>query len=485
MTRGPGALLLALLSLAGCGPRPGVSDAGPEVDAGPAVVCRELFAPGAGGECEPLLPEGDCSPGTMPVLGQRFCQPVGWTACGEGFEPEPSGWGCREVLPPAACTGATFEVLGQRTCQPLGDCLAAFPPAGAGYFVDPAGPLDATHFRTIGAALQAAPAGAVIAIESGLYAENVTATRPVKLVGRCPAQAKLVAPVNGYSGLTVAAKGVEVFGLGFSGHWYAVELMAGAEATVRGSLIEGSFDNGLVADKAGARLKLVGSVVRGTRPRQSAGGVGVLVVTGGFADIEGSALVDNSGVGLFVGEAGASATVSRTVVRDTRVDATGAFGYGVNVNHGATLTLTGSALLGNRRSGLNVQTAGTVATVSDTVIRHTRNDTRRYATGVTVVGGAKLTLTRCLVTDTNGPGVVALDPGTEVRVKDSELAGNVVDIDNDFGNGLYVFNQAKAFVEGSALVDNHGSAMQVVGEGTVASVYRSLLRGSLGIGPGL
>ena len=154
----------------------------------PPDACPEGFTELSDVGCEPILPEDDCPPGTGPVIGSSTCEPVGWTDCPSGFVPDPSGWGCAEVVATSACTGAMREAVGESACQPIGDCSAAFPPPDASFFVRADytdAELDATHFRKVGEALAAAPAGAVIAVDSGLYVEGLSITKPVTLSGRC------------------------------------------------------------------------------------------------------------------------------------------------------------------------------------------------------------------------------------------------------------------------------------------------------------
>lgn len=79
------------------------------------------------------------------------------------------------ATPAVACTGATRERLGDAACVPVGDCNAPFPPAGALLVDDDftAAQIDATHFRSVGAALAAAPAGGVVAVDAGRYEDVV------------------------------------------------------------------------------------------------------------------------------------------------------------------------------------------------------------------------------------------------------------------------------------------------------------------------
>ncbi|HSO33468.1 MAG TPA: hypothetical protein VLT33_13130, partial [Labilithrix sp.] len=212
----PFALAFALLTLAACSSDDGGSSPAPppcegaacpaaacgaddRVDESGACVhlgwtdCPAGFAPDAAGfGCTEILPAAaaSCPARSMPVLGKTACAPVAAAACAAGFETAPGGWGCRAVAA-SACTGATMEVLGLATCAPVGDCNAAFPPAGSTHFVDAAftaGQIDGAHFKTLGAALAAAPAGAVIAVQAGSYAEVLAPARSLKIVGRCAGQ---------------------------------------------------------------------------------------------------------------------------------------------------------------------------------------------------------------------------------------------------------------------------------------------------------
>ncbi|MBI3184418.1 MAG: right-handed parallel beta-helix repeat-containing protein [Myxococcales bacterium] len=416
----------------------------------------------------------------MPLLGDSRCLEVGWLACPPGFSREQSGWGCQEQLPTATCASATREELGSASCVPLGDCSAPFPPAGATHLVDDSYTQeDATHFRTVGAALRAAPAGALIAIEQGTYPEDLVVSRTVKLVGRCAAKVRVVAPPNGYTGLTVNAQGVEAQGLTLANHWWGVDVRGGASLTLSQTVVEGSLDNGVMVGDPGSRLRLTGSVVRGTKPYQSPSGFGVLVVKGASLEMDTTSVAANRGAGLYVSEPGTTASVSRSVVRDTQVDLDGLFGYGITVTRGAKLSLASSAVLTSHRAGLNLQHAGTSAVVSETVVRGTLPDNRRaYGVGISVVGGAKLELSRSQLTETAGPGIVTVDLGTDAKLRDSVMLDNLVDREGFFGDGAYAFGGSKLSLDRCALVRNHSAGVFAGDANTVLTLTRSLIRDS-------
>ncbi len=198
-----------------------------------------------------------------------------------GFAADPSGWGCQEILPAAACTGATYESLGSSTCQPIGDCAAAFPPPNATLFVDAsftAAQLDATHFATISAAMAAAPAGAVVAVDAGTYTESVNVRSAVSIVGRCAEKVILASPGGAVAGVqalyvsgTVAIQGLTIGG--FRGG--VVEQQT--TMTVESCLFTQNLDSGVVAD--GGTLKMSHSRIADT-VQVGDQGFGVLVDRG-------------------------------------------------------------------------------------------------------------------------------------------------------------------------------------------------------------
>ena len=112
--------------------------------------------------CEPPpLPEG-CPRGTMPVLGERECRPVG-VPCPRGDWPRglPAGQTVLHVRPGAVG----------------GDGSSRDAPLGS-----------------LAEAVEAAPDGAVVALAQGIYREAVVLRRPVTLWGACATGTVLLAP---------------------------------------------------------------------------------------------------------------------------------------------------------------------------------------------------------------------------------------------------------------------------------------------------
>ncbi|HEY3450345.1 MAG TPA: right-handed parallel beta-helix repeat-containing protein [Myxococcales bacterium] len=451
--------------------------------------CGPGFEPDPSGwGCLDVQPEGDCPAATMPALGQRDCQPVGPATCPEGFAPDPSGWGCREVLPAVACTGATMEILGQLQCQPIGDCLAPFPPAGATVFVDAAfadAQLDATHFRTISAALQAAPAGAVVAVESGTYAESLLLDRAVSLVGRCAEKVILDGAGGALPGLEVR-RDATVRGLTLRDQRWGILVVSGAQLLVDQCLLEANRGIGLRVEGGSGGVHSLAtiqhSVVRGTLPDQGTMGHGVVAAYGGQVDLESSVVAGNVTAGVDVLYAGTDQVKSRgkvvrSIVRDTQAKANGTLGVGLEVV-GASLEVRQSAVLASHSAGVS-STKGAEATVVGSVIRET---------GCAAAGCAELVVTAAsrLVLEGStvvGQGVEALwvDQKSDAALTRSALRVLTPCASEENCSVAYA-DDASLAMDGTALVGGGGAGLWLAGShATLAScLVRDTVLGSQG-----
>ncbi|MFN7133706.1 MAG: hypothetical protein ACK4N5_16635, partial [Myxococcales bacterium] len=322
------------------------------------TACPEGFAPSPVGGCIDVH-AAECGPGTRATLGQTGCVEVGVARCAPGFAPEPSGWGCGEITP-AGCTGATLAILGARACVPDTQCDEPFPPVSATHFVNASytdAELDATHFRTIRAAIAAAPANATIAVYGGTYSEALELRRPMTLVGRCASQTTLQGQPQVNAILASGPVEVSVRGFTLRGHRYALFANDGASVTLSSLIIEGSLGYGVVATGAPARpatVKLSGTGIRDTRDGGGAGPGDALYAGGGAVVQVTDSVVERSADRHAVIKGNASrADISRTHFADAR---NGAF----FVADGALLTLRESAVRASHVLGVEVEKARAV-----------------------------------------------------------------------------------------------------------------------------
>ena len=229
----------------------------------------------------PDLSEDVCAPGTMRQVGQSSCVPVGPSASVDGFVPDASGWGSSVVRPAAACTGAEIAVIGNPNCQPIDDCNAAFPPPDADVLV--------TSPAELQSAITKAQAGALIAIDSGVYGA-ISLPRDVRLVGRCAEKVVLQGPVTtdpSVVGVSVSAgANVALHSLSVTG--FGIGLVAKHAGQIHlNAVVLSNNRGGVGVSYAGTQLILERTVVEGPAPeRQIDDAIGVSAFYGASVELD-------------------------------------------------------------------------------------------------------------------------------------------------------------------------------------------------------
>jgi hypothetical protein len=304
-------VLVAALSTTGCGgePEEDTTTGGTTTGATCALGERAL----EDGRCQPpgLPLDMECPPGEAP-LGDGGCQPAGVPPelCGDGFEANGER-GCRPILPEGPCPEGQMAIPGETECHEVTPC-------GTGtwgdivieedtQFVDNSYPgldSDGTKgkpWKTIQDGLDAAAAGAVVAVAAGTYEEDVSLSfEPKRLWGRCPALVTIRGVSPEGAAVAVLSSGSELHDLAITGPSTGVSVTGpgdfliegvrlhdsiggvsaegGAAVTVRGSLFERIVDFGL--ESRGSSLTVEDTAVRDVRelgdgPRRGTGGYGV------------------------------------------------------------------------------------------------------------------------------------------------------------------------------------------------------------------
>lgn len=441
-----------------------VPDAGPLPCTTCAVSCPQGFiALDAGAGCVALLPATECPAGSMPVLGSTACKPVGVRACAPGFITDSSGWGCRDVIPATPCVGATREKLGSTTCVPVSDCAAPFPPAGATLFVSAqytAAQLDATHFNNIHAAVAAADAGVIIAIDDGTYGGTLGLPRPVSLVGRCAERVVLVSDGGATIGLRlVDIQGAAVRNLTLKGFAAGIAIFGGS-AELSGLVLEDNTIAGLLVSNAGASVRLTDSVIRRTRARPTdRQAVGAYVQRAGTLTLDEVALSDNEFAGIVATGPDAGVVVRRAVIRDTfplaQGPVAGTFGVGAYVADGAWMELEESAVLNNTTEGVLVARAGTrpgSAVLRRCTVRDTKKNpaTDNAARGIEAGKGASLVVDGCTAMG-NAEHEILVTDGASAVITNTTTVGSA-DLGAPSGTGLLVGGDAGVVATSLAIV---------------------------------
>jgi hypothetical protein len=206
----------------------------------------------------------------------------------------------------------------------------------------------------------------------------------------------------------------------------------GLDARMEGSglAVEGNTGIGLFVE-AGGQLALAGSLVAGTGAGEAMRGQGLVVYTGGEADLERCVFEANRDLQVLVQEIGSSASFSGIVVRDT-VESDEGFGHGIGVAQGASAVLAGSLV--ERCLGLGVAASepATSLEINGSVVRDTLKAAPGTShAGVRAMSGAQVAIAGSVIAGSAGHGLRSSGEGTLITMSDSTVRGTVPD-----GSGL-------------------------------------------------
>jgi hypothetical protein len=368
------------------------------------LACGEEAAPPPGPPGEAGSKDSGCVPGEEP-LEDGTCRPAGVRACAEGFESDGRG-GCNVVLPGEPCLPGQMAVPGDTRCREVAPCGADpwgdIPVEASTQYVDAAyigaSSGNATEpWTSIAEAIAAAPAGGIVAIAAGDYAEDVMLSgKPVKLWGRCPSMVTVHGSANTYAAVTIEnADGAELRGVSVTGLRNGLSITA-SEALLERVRVHDLMERGVTVRDASV-VRVVDSLIESTRQigtavyassitlercesrdtLASAGinGRGVEIQSGSYGRgslvVQGSHLHRHGETCILV--AGADAIVEASVLRDPL--AASALGHALVAQplEGELPVTRLSSSLVERSVGTGIAVGGGGLTIEDTVVRDTQS----------------------------------------------------------------------------------------------------------------
>jgi hypothetical protein len=165
--------------------------------------------------------------------------------------------------------------------QPPADAAVAGLAGGESLLPRPFAPPDGSEarpFPTLRAALEAAPPGALLRVEEGIWRERITIARPVVLLGRGPTRTRLM-PEGGMPVVEVrGADHVELYGLSIEGGAVGISYVGGSGHRLENVSFRDSWQAGITG--RGAQIFIVGGELAGVG--RGKGGRGI--------DLEGGSL---------------------------------------------------------------------------------------------------------------------------------------------------------------------------------------------------
>jgi hypothetical protein len=428
----------------------GLEDASCRAAGIPAAMCGEGFQPDGDVGCIPILPAEPCPPGLMAIPGETRCREV--APCGDGR------WGAIPVEPDTVFVDATYT--------------------GGGSDGSPSKP-----WTTIQSGIDAAAAGAIVAVAAGSYVEDVAiAAKPVRLCGRCPALVEVVGSASALAAIDIeeGAGGTEVCSLAVRGAAVGIRLSGSQGVLVdrvwihdtasrglnvhdpagptgialRGALIERTREVGIFV--LGSDATLEATVVRDTQPRASDQRRGRGISVQDDADtgrrsslgVHASVFERNRSVGVFVG--GSDATVDATVVQGTQPEASdGTSGRGIGIQYDpitfqrSSVTVRSSFVYQNHEVGVFV--SGSDATIEATVVHDTQPEASDQTSGEGVTLQAsddgtertRATISSSLIAQSREVGVFV--NGSDATIEATVVRDTQPQASNQrFGRGIHV-----------------------------------------------
>jgi hypothetical protein len=438
------------------------------------------------------------------------------------------------VLPAEPCGEGLMAVPGETSCREVAPCgegrWGAIAVDASTQFVDGSYPgvdSDGTAERpwtTVQAGVDAAEAGAIVAVASGSYFEDlVIRGAPVRVWGRCPAMVEIRGSATALAAVLVRedAAGSEMRDLAIRGGAFGV-VVTGSEGIAldrvwihdtadRGlvvqddlgptqvmltrSLIEAAGDTGAFIGAAATTIEA--TVVRGTRAKPSAPGSGRGIVAGDRPEtaqratvtVRSSLVENNTDLGVFVW--GSDATIEATVVRDTQPSSEGKSGWGMAIQDHAESgqrsigRIDGSVI--ERNHDLGILVSGSDVTMQTSVVRDTlpRPADGKFGRGLTIKQNpesgqrANATVATSVIDRNHDVGLFVW--GADATLESVLVRGTLGLADPDWlGSAiqvqLFVETGARSFatIRASTVDDNAGLGIAIAGSD--ANVAETLVR---------
>ena len=282
------------------------------------------------------------------------------------------------------------------------------------------------------------------------------------------------------SGTTVAATGLLVDGTqpqasdqtGGAG----ISMQEGAALALSGATLRNNHYLGLFAVSPGTAVEATNLLVEATQPQASdqTGGRGINMQQGAALTLTGATLRNNHDVGLFATGVGSSVNAAGLLIEETQPqDGDQTHGWGIGLQEGAVLALTGATLRNNHAIGLFADGIGTSVQATGLVVESTRPELSDQSSGrgVSVQRGAALTLTGATLRNNHDAGLFADGIGSIVEasallIKDTQPQAS----DQTGGRGISVQDGASLTLTGATLRNNHDAGLFAYGIGSIVNV---------------
>ncbi len=373
---------------------------------------------------------------------------------------------------PARCAALPFGLAGPLPADALYVDASAGDDANSGTLAKP--------FATVAAAVAAAKPNQTVAIQAGAYNGSVTIAKPITLRGRCAEQVHLFGNLS-TPAITFALAGGDKQGargvaLSLHGIGRGVEVSGAGSVQLEDIWLGGVTTAGVLV-KAGA-VQARRLVVDGTLPNQDKLFGDGIAVTGGSLQVQEGRITRTLNAGASA-HGGTTLELASVVIDGVEPQVkTAEFGYGVSAQSGAQVSLLGVRVHGASRNGIFVSDAGTALSANRLLVDATRQASD-YAVGVQVQLGATASLSRARLSQNAGGGIALQHPDSMGKLSDVLVDANGVAAASGGSGGIAAFDGAQADLDRVRSSGNRRFGLLVSGAGAVATARRVLTDGTL------
>jgi len=235
-----------------------------------------------------------------------------------------------------------------------------------------------------------------------------------------------------------------------------VHLQAVAEAVIRSTSLVGNAEVGLFAQSQ--TLVVEETVIRDTKPdAQGAAGWGIELLPGSSARLERSAIIGNTGIGVAAFDS--HLELEGCLVADTRGEKDLALGRGINLQAGSVADVVSSVVEGNAEGGINV--LGSTLAMSDSIVRDTAGSPAGInGDGIQAREGSTVTVHTCLFEGNTEAGIMIAE--SSLLFESSLLKGTSANAAGEHGQGLQIQSGSAATLRHSFVTSNTLAGVVVV-----------------------
>nr|BAL59177.1 hypothetical conserved protein [Candidatus Acetothermum autotrophicum] len=313
-------------------------------------------------------------------------------------------------------------------------------------------------FPKIQEALNAAEPGDVIVIAGGDYTENLLITKSVTLQGAGRDFVSIIGDGVVPAVVIAKAQNVGISGVTITNGRNGIE-MADSSLTLTNVVLKKNIRRGLSAERSVVEIKE--SEVLETQPdAEGFQGSGIRIADHSKVTITNVTVADNARVGVTVSDS-SEATITGSKVLGTKPNASGAYGWGIDVSVNSKATIRENTVSGNTAVGIGI-TENSQAVIESNQIADQKPDgsgVRGY--GILIQLGSKAEIRNNTLTRNTDVAIFATER-TEVVIDGNQIADTQPNTFGFRGRGIQVGFLSKGTVTNNTLTNNSEVGIYIV-----------------------